>query len=97
MNDFEPDVRGAVMVFIIIIIGLVIIMIVGTSLLAEKYNTTEEVVSPEGVAKAHMIKELTGYEFPPDVAKWANINFSGTTVSVETHKIDIWDLQGKQE
>jgi len=50
-----------------------------------------ELVSEEGAAKAAMIKQLTGIEFPPEIAKWATITFSGTTVSIETQSINLWD------
>ena len=50
-----------------------------------------EVVSDEGMAKAMMIEELTGLRFTPDVAKWATITFSGTTVQIETHAINVWE------
>lgn len=49
-----------------------------------------EVVSEEGVAKATMIKELTGIEFPPEVARWANVNFTGTDVSIDTESFNVW-------
>lgn len=49
-----------------------------------------EKISDEGVAKAQMIFELTGKEFPPEVAKWADITFSGSTVSIDTEKLNIW-------
>lgn len=88
-------VRLTIIAFACIMFFIGVIITIG--LMVPQTTETVEPVVEEGVAKAMMIKELTGLEFPPEVAKWANINFSGTTVSVETHKIDIWDLKGKQK
>lgn len=93
MNRYEePDTKGAVVVITFCFIGLFLTVAFGAwAYFQEPEVVTVEVVSEEGQAKAHMIRELTGIEFPPEIAKWANISFSGTTVAIETHSINMWD------
>ena len=99
MYEFEPKIKGKDIILIVGIIGIMIAMLFGyylqysTEPVVEKIVETVivEQVSEEGEAKAIMIRAMTGYDFPPEVAKWANVNISGTTVSIETHSINLWD------
>lgn len=52
-----------------------------------------EVGIEEGTAKAQMIERLTGIEFTPEVAKHATVTFTGTTVQIETHALNVWEGQ----
>ena len=88
----EPDTKGAAVVIALCFIGLFLSVALSVwSYFKEPETIIVEQVSEEGAAKAHMIRELTGIEFPPEIAKWAVISFSGTTVSIETHSINLWD------
>ena len=87
----EPDCKGAALILALCFTGLLVTIAFGTWTYFRYDPVRVEIASEEGAAKAHMIRELTGLEFPPEIAKWANINFSGTTVSIETHSINLWD------
>lgn len=94
MNRYteEPDTKGAALIILICFVGLFALTVFsGWAYFKEPQEVIVEQISEEGVAKSHMIRELTGIEFPPEIAKWANITFSGTTVSIETHSINMWD------
>ena len=97
MRYDEPDCKGDAFIILTCIVGLFAAIVFGAwCFFAEAPQPPQivEVVSDEGQAKAVMIYELTGYEFPPDIAKWADVKFSGSTVSIDTHTINLWD--GKQ-
>lgn len=95
MLNEEPDCRGAALIISVCFVGLLL----SVAFVAWAYFKEEapappiiiEVVSEEGQAKAMMIEELTGLRFTPDVAKYATVTFSGTTVQIETHAINIWE------
>lgn len=93
MNKYsEPDTKGAALIILICLIGLFAVTAFGAwAYFKEPETIIVEQVSEEGVAKAAMILELTGYDFPPEMAKWAVISFSGTSVAIETHSINLWD------
>ena len=93
MRCDNPDCRGAALVVLLCIIGLLL----STIFIARSYFREVEIDPPvvthlvdAGVAKAYMIKELTGHEFPPEIARHAVISFSGTSVAVDTEKLNIW-------
>ena len=92
MRYEEPNTKGVALALLLCFIGLFTITVFGSwTYFKEPETIIVEQVSDEGAAKAYMIYELTGREIPPEIAKWANINFSGTTVSIETHSINLWD------
>jgi len=91
MRYEEPDTKGVALIILICFIGLFALTVFsGWTYFKEPETVIVERVTKEGQAKAIMIKELTGHEFPPEVAKWAVISFSGTSVAVDTDKLNIW-------
>ena len=94
MRYDEPDCKGTAFIILTCIVGLFAAIIFGAwCFFAEAPQPPHivEIVSEEGTAKAVMIYELTGYEFPPEIAKWARVTFSGTSVQIETHAINLFD------
>ena len=95
----EPDCRGAAYIIMTCLFGLLLAVAFGAWAYfhggpvsaSQPQEVVIEVVSEEGFAKAVMIFELTGYEFPPEIAKWAEVKFSGTSVQIETHAINLFD------
>jgi len=83
----EPDTKGAALIVLIVLIGLLALAVFN----AWSYLNPKETGMDEGQAKAIMIMELTGKEFPPEVARHAVVSFSGTSVAIETHSINLWD------
>lgn len=91
MRYEEPDCKGAAYIILTCFVGLFLVVAFGAwAFYKEPETVIVERVTKEGQAKAIMIKELTGYEFPPEVAKWADVTFSGTSVAVDTEKLNIW-------
>jgi len=91
-HNLEPDLKGAGAILIACLFALCFLVIAfgAWAYYKEEQPVVVEIVSEEGAAKAHMIKELTGLELPPEVAKWANVTFSGTSVAVDTDSLNIW-------
>ena len=90
--NLEPDVKGAGLILVAVLFFLLIFTIAfgAWAFYKEGQPVIVEVVSEEGQAKAAMILQLTGIEFPPEVAKWATVSFSGTSVSIETSALNVW-------
>ena len=93
MNKWdEPDVKGSALILAICFVGLFLLTVFGglAYFASDEPPEIVEVVSDEGYAKSIMIEELTGITFPPGVAKWATVTFSGTSVSIETEELNVW-------
>jgi len=75
-------------ILLVFIIGFVVAYQVSISEIDEPENVVLTI--SEGQAKAVMIEQLTGQRFPPEIAQWAVVTFSGTSVEVETDKLNIW-------
>lgn len=97
MHDFEPKLQKKDILLIIGIMAVFLIFVtINVRIAFPKQEPILETVfiervTEEGEAKAIMIRAMTGYDFPPEIAKWANVNISGTTVSIETQSINLWD------
>jgi len=90
MNKWEePEIKISAPFITVCFVGLLLITILGALVY---FSSTEppDIGVDEGSAKSIMIEQLTGLNFPPDIAKHANVTFSGTSVTIDTEKLNVW-------